>query len=588
MRIDPQDGGLDDWIAPAPAPTWLAGQGAPVTAIDPRDGGLDDWIAPTPAPNRPAGQGASVMRIGPQSGLVPADPSQWWQTRALPRIIVHPKPPNASPDNPAGADGIDDWFVPGQAPAGTDGPDDWFMPTAARADTSSPDDRSVLAPSETPSTAQPAPGARPNAANPLISNPPALRPDTLRHYWSLIPASRVGAMAWHPPIFPNSLGQFPLPAPGRLSAPRIDATQGLLGALANLPAGNPAALPSFQPTGLALGTGDLSAPPSLFSSLANLPSLPPPAASGGGDNMGNSAVSRDRAGQFPFLDSLPFGAQPPLSAPPHFPPPMPNSQPPNPAAFPLLQQAGLTSEGSDQSEPQSPLQDPSDLHQLLQSNGSGDAEDQLAGRPSAAPATDPDESPSTTRVVRDSTGRALAIIHVQRAPSNEPLFKSDATPDRLRTGAKYAQINNAVTGNPVIDRTTDMLLAVLQQSIIAMGSGSGPLFGTRVHVDFGKRVEQLDLPGIGEDGVEQSFHLNFADFVNYGMDGSIRTDVVLRDPKNPSGAPIAVYDLKTGNAVLTPSRVAEIRRALKQGDLPIIMLHYRTGDAVNPSGTAPR
>jgi hypothetical protein len=121
MRIDPRDGGLDDWIAPEPAPIRLAGQGAPVTAIDPRDGGLDDWIAPAPALNRPAGQGASVMRIDPQSGVVSADPSQWWQTRALPRIIVHPKPPNASPDNPAGADWIDDWFVPGQAPAGADG-----------------------------------------------------------------------------------------------------------------------------------------------------------------------------------------------------------------------------------------------------------------------------------------------------------------------------------------------------------------------------------------------------------------------------------------------------------------------------------
>ena len=40
-----------------------------------------------------------------------------------------------------------------------------------------------------------------------------------------------------------------------------------------------------------------------------------------------------------------------------------------------------------------------------------------------------------------------------------------------------------------------------------MGSGLGALFGTRVHVDFAKRVEQLDLPGIGVEGVEQSFHI---------------------------------------------------------------------------------
>jgi hypothetical protein len=190
-------------------------------------------------------------------------------------------------------------------------------------------------------------------------------------------------------------------------------------------------------------------------------------------------------------------------------------------------------------------------------------------------------------VVLDSTGRPLAIIHVQPAPSNTPPSKSDATPDVFQPGAKYAQTNNAVTGNPVIDRTTDMLLAVLQQSIIAMGSGSGPLFGTRVHTYFGKMVKQLNLPGIGQDGVEQSFRFDFPDFVRYGMDGSIRTDIALRDPMNLSQGPIAVYDLKTGNAILTPARVDEIRRALRQKDLPVFVLYYRTSDAVNSPGKAP-
>jgi hypothetical protein len=81
--------------------------------------------------------------------------------------------------------------------------------------------------------------------------------------------------------------------------------------------------------------------------------------------------------------------------------------------------------------------------------------------------------------------------------------------------------------------------------------------------------------------------LNALDFVRYGLDGSIGTDIALRDPKNPSQGPIAVYDLKTGNAVLTPSRVEQIRGALRQPGLPVIMLHYRTGNAVNPSRKAP-
>ncbi len=76
------------------------------------------------------------MPTDPQEGIddwfVPADPSQW-QSRGLPRIIVHPKPPSTEPsDNSAGDDGIDDWFVPGQSPGGVDGPDDWYVPTNAR------------------------------------------------------------------------------------------------------------------------------------------------------------------------------------------------------------------------------------------------------------------------------------------------------------------------------------------------------------------------------------------------------------------------------------------------------------------------
>ena len=120
-------------------------------------------------------------------------------------------------------------------------------------------------------------------------------------------SSRAGAMAWHPPIFPASFGQFPLPAPAPLSAPRIDPTKGLLGALANLPgpdvpthgllgaiaklpSANPAAFPLFQRTGFTSGYGDRSAPPSLFSSLVNLPWSPPTMVSGGVSDAGDGSA----------------------------------------------------------------------------------------------------------------------------------------------------------------------------------------------------------------------------------------------------------------------------------------------------------
>jgi hypothetical protein len=69
----------------------------------------------------------------------PDDPWQWWRTRAQPRFLQPNAPANGASGDPAGADGIDDWFVPGQPPkpadspgiapagAGSDGyPDDWI------------------------------------------------------------------------------------------------------------------------------------------------------------------------------------------------------------------------------------------------------------------------------------------------------------------------------------------------------------------------------------------------------------------------------------------------------------------------------
>jgi hypothetical protein len=211
MRIDPQDGGLDDWVAPAPAPTRPAGQGAPVMWTDPQDGGLDDWVAPAPAPSRPAAQVSPVTAIDPQDG------------------------------------GLDDWIPPTPSPA--------------------------------PGAAQPAPSPQPSVAGPGTSNPPAGPPDLRAAYWSLIPASRAGAMAWHPPIFLpsnpfspenipaskwvtpppiflNSPGQLPLTPPAPPNVPRTDAGHSLLGALANLQS-----VPSDPPNAAAHG---------LLGALANL------------------------------------------------------------------------------------------------------------------------------------------------------------------------------------------------------------------------------------------------------------------------------------------------------------------------------
>jgi hypothetical protein len=108
---------------------------------------------------------------------------------------------------------------------------------------------------------------------------------------------------------------------------------------------------------------------------------------------------------------------------------------------------------------------------------------------------------------------------------------SDAYPEPLIPGAQYAQVviqqNGAVTGNPRIDRTTERLLSVLADTVQSLGPGAGPIFGIRAHVEFGRRVKELNIPGIREEGVEHSFSLGAA--ARYGLADSVRTDVVLRD-----------------------------------------------------------
>jgi hypothetical protein len=169
---------------------------------------------------------------------------------------------------------------------------------------------------------------------------------------------------------------------------------------------------------------------------------------------------------------------------------------------PFLQTADPNSEDDDRSAQQPFRLNSSSLGQPTASNPSAD-EGNLGSGSSAASTADPDDSRSIIRVVRDATGHALAIIHVQPVASAAS-SESDTTPDALHPGAKYAQINNAETGNPFIDRTTGMLIDVLQQSIQAMGSGWGPFFGTRVHSDFAKRVRQLDLLESGKTGLSKA------------------------------------------------------------------------------------
>jgi hypothetical protein len=108
---------------------------------------------------------------------------------------------------------------------------------------------------------------------------------------------------------------------------------------------------------------------------------------------------------------------------------------------------------------------------------------------------------------------------------------------------------------------------------VLLGKIGPALYGTLVHLAFAADVRWQDIPGIGHDGVEQSFRLG--DIVRYGLSGSIRTDVLLRDDNDKI---IAVWDIKTGNAVLTDARIREIQDQLRlSDDIPIFALHRCRG-----------
>ncbi|MBX9710809.1 MAG: hypothetical protein K2X60_07230 [Xanthobacteraceae bacterium] len=136
--------------------------------------------------------------------------------------------------------------------------------------------------------------------------------------------------------------------------------------------------------------------------------------------------------------------------------------------------------------------------------------------------------------------------------------------------------DTARTGIQSIDETTEKLTKTLMNVMDAVDfipEQTGQAYGMAVHAAFAVAVRFQDLPGIGTRGVEQSFA--FGGVANYGVAGSIRTDVAFR---NVAGEVIAIYDVKTGGAVLRPSRAEELRFHTNAGPLtPVIELHFERG-----------
>jgi hypothetical protein len=184
-----------------------------------------------------------------------------------------------------------------------------------------------------------------------------------------------------------------------------------------------------------------------------------------------------------------------------------------------------------------------------------------------------------TRIGNGSVSGTVAHGQRRFAASGGGEILSDATPYPVRVWSQYAEASGSSGYEPEIEETRAILHDILVQvnASVAAAARTNPmsarLYGVTVHAEFARAVRAKNLPGIGVDGVEQSFDLT--GFVRYGLDGSIRTDVVLRNKK---GDMIAIFDVKTGNAIMTPAREAKMRAYTRVGrDVPVIIMHALRG-----------
>jgi RHS repeat-associated protein len=114
------------------------------------------------------------------------------------------------------------------------------------------------------------------------------------------------------------------------------------------------------------------------------------------------------------------------------------------------------------------------------------------------------------------------------------------------------------------DSAVTRLLNAVDQAEQQTGPGSGSTYGIAVHTALANIVRSWQDP----DFSAEVSYLN-GGVVKYGTPGSVRVDVVY----GPKNAPIAVYDLKTGNASLDFMRVQQIQAHLPgNSGVPVIEL----------------
>jgi hypothetical protein len=158
-----------------------------------------------------------------------------------------------------------------------------------------------------------------------------------------------------------------------------------------------------------------------------------------------------------------------------------------------------------------------------------------------------------------ATGNVLSGDPLTQGLGNPVDIAIDATAGAVLAGVGYG-IQQLARSGP---STTQVLQRLANQADAAV-PGRGAVAGTQKHTAFRDLVRGLNRADLH---AEQTI-LPGGQRAPYGTRGAIRLDVV----EGPLQNPIAVYDLKTGSAQLSPGRIQQIRNYYQNPNLPVIQI----------------
>jgi hypothetical protein len=144
----------------------------------------------------------------------------------------------------------------------------------------------------------------------------------------------------------------------------------------------------------------------------------------------------------------------------------------------------------------------------------------------------------------------------------------------IATGGVYgvtALLTDAGTGAMCLGALAKLkalgtVMDALSDAKRVLGAGRGAIFGTKVHT-----VVERSLHAAGDKVVRAERSYLNGQVVPRGTKGSVRLDAV----EGPLDNPVAVFDLKTGNAKLTADRITEIRRHLPNEGKDVIFVEVK-------------